>query len=646
MSRKPRRASRPLALDTLESRTLLSNDLMTGSGPWMPHTPLVAASTVLVRFKAGTTPAQEQADLAAVGGQVVQRFPSGPSVVALPPWIKLNAALTLLESNPDLVYANPDSTLHASGTVIPNDPGFSQQYGLSAIDTPDAWGITTGTSATIVAVLDTGVDLHSPDLDPHLWNNPASPSQHGWNFINNNSNIQDNNGHGTNVTGILAAIGNNGTGVAGVDWNTRIMPLRVLDSQGNGSTDTAVSAIYFAVQHGAKVINASWGGGEYSQAMIDAINYAGTLGAVFVTAAGNDGANNDAVPTYPANYRLSNELVVAGTDQNGHLASFSNYGAATVDLAAPGVNILSTVPGGYAQDTGTSMSTPFVSGTVALLAGLHPNLSATQLVNQVKATVNPDPALKGVVASGGVVNAYFALLGHVVSGPGTTASGASSTNSFPSIEARILATIDFYNEQGATPTGFVTGLYHALLGRAPDAAGLGVFIGQLQAGAPRSQIVSEFQASSEAQLTRVARWYIDEVSKVQTLDQLKRNPNLAAWGTRFSSGETVSQAQQDILSSDAYYATKGGTPAGFITSLYQGLLGRAPDAAGLANFTGQLASGFSRAQIVQEFLASVEGHLTTSARIYQQELGDVTDSIATLKNDSGVAYWAAQLGED
>ena len=570
----------------------------------------------------------------------------GQASSRLPPWIQSTAALAVLNADPDLAYADSDAPVHAMGAVIPNDPGFSQQYGLDAIDAPDAWGITTGTSSTIIAVLDSGVDLNSPDVDPHLWNNPTNPSQHGWNFINNNSDIEDYNGHGTNVTGILAAIGNNGVGVAGVDWNAQIMPLKVLDSQGNGSTQAAVSAIYFAVQNGAKVINASWGGGEYSQAMIDAINYAGTQGAVFVTAAGNDSSNNDVTQTYPASYRLPNELVVAATDQNDNLAAFSNFGATTVDLAAPGVDILSTVPGGYAQDTGTSMSTPFVSGTLALLAGLHPNFSALQLVNDIKSTVTPDPALKGVVATGGVVNAYFAMLGHVVPRRVRRRHRSHPRPSFQTVESAILQTSDFYKLQGSTSNGFVTGLYHALLGRAPDAAGLGLFVGQINAGASRAQVISEFQASSEAQLTRVARWFIDEVSPVQTLTQLKSNPNLAGWGTRFSSGETVSQAQQDILSPNDYYTLKGATPTGFITSLYQGLLGRAPDAQGLSTFVAQLGSGYTRAQVVQEFLSSTEGHLTTSARFFQEEFGDTVDSIAKLKGEQGVSYWAGLLGSD
>ena len=582
--------------------------------------------------------------MSAVGGKLIDSYPDGPSVVALPPWVNTTNALKLLNADPGMEYADADAPLHATGEIIPNDPGFSQQYGLDAIDAPQAWGITTGSGSTIIAVLDTGIDLNSPDIDPHLWRDPSNSKIHGWNFINNTSNIQDNNGHGTNVAGILGAIGNNGIGVAGVDWNSQIMPLKVLDSQGNGNTDAAVSAIYFAVQNGARVLNASWGGGAYSQAMIDAINYAGSMGAVFVTAAGNDSSNNDTTPTYPASYQLPNELVVAATDQYGNLASFSDYGATTVEVAAPGVNILSTVPGGYAEDTGTSMSTPFVSGTVALLTGAYPSLTADQLVAQIEATVTPDPALSGLVSSGGIVNAFNALTGHDTTNVGS--GGTAVGGSFPSVEAAILNSQAFYNDVGGTPTGFVTGLYHALLNRSPDPQGLAYYVGMLQSGTTNAQLVNLFQNSTEAQLTRVARWYSQEVSTSETIAQYKANPNLAAWGTRFSSGETVAQAQQDILSANSYYASSGGTPTSYITSLYKGLLDRAPDAQGLNTFLGQLNSGTPRSQIVGEILSSTEGQLTTVAYIYQQELSDTTDSIATLKNQPGVAYWASLLGAD
>jgi subtilisin family serine protease len=177
-----------------------------------------------------------------------------------------------------------------------------------------------------------------------------------------------------------------------------------------GSIDSAVSAILFAANHGARVINASWGGNEFSDAMEGAIAYAASKGCVFVTAAGNDSLNNDiATNEYPANFHLPDELSVAAIDASGNLASFSDYGAHTVDLGAPGVNIFSTVPGGFATYSGTSMATAFVSGVVSLLAGQNPGLSASDLVQRVDATVKPVPSLAGTTISGGMVDASSAL---------------------------------------------------------------------------------------------------------------------------------------------------------------------------------------------------------------------------------------------
>jgi subtilisin family serine protease len=227
--------------------------------------------------------------------------------------------------------------------------------------------------------------------------------------VANNADVQDDNGHGTHVSGIIAAAGNNGIGVAGVNWNAEIMPLKVLDQSGNGRDDATVAAINFAVQHGARVINASWGGGPYSQAVADAISAAGSHGVIFVTAAGNNGSNDDTYPFYPASYQLPNEIAVAAVDAAGNLASYSNYGARTVALAAPGTQILSTVPGGYAFESGTSMAAPFVSGVVSLVVGLHPTYTAAQVVNQVLTTTKPLASLAGRTTTGGIVDAAGAV---------------------------------------------------------------------------------------------------------------------------------------------------------------------------------------------------------------------------------------------
>lgn len=415
MSRTARRAAIALRLEQLERRALLS--IGAGAPGTMPDPSL----SLLVRFAPGVPASTTRAALGAVGAHLVESFPDGPSLVALAPGGNTAAALARLRSNPAVQYAEPDATLHAAA-VYPNDPLFPQLWGLSNpggvnIDAPAAWGITTGTPATIVAVLDTGIDLSHPEFGGRIWVNPDGGSGadgylgdvNGWNFAENTGDVQDDNGHGTHVAGILAAAGGNGNGVVGVDWNATLMPVKILDSSGGGTTDAAVKGIYFAVEHGARVINASWGGGDYSQALADAIGFAGSNGVVFVTAAGNDGTNNDKVPSYPADYRLPNEIAVAAIDPRGDLAGFSNFGAHTVDLAAPGVNILSTVPGGYAYYSGTSMATPYVAGVAALLVGLHPEYNAAQLVRRILATTKPLPSLHGKTITGGMVDAARAI---------------------------------------------------------------------------------------------------------------------------------------------------------------------------------------------------------------------------------------------
>jgi subtilisin family serine protease/subtilisin-like proprotein convertase family protein len=249
-----------------------------------------------------------------------------------------------------------------------------------------------------------GADLLRP-LSQGGWESPGrSNDLLGWNFVSNNNNPMDDNGHGTNVAGILGAVGNNGTGVTGVDWNVQIMPVKFIGSDGYGSISNFIQALNYAVQHGAKIVNNSWEGAPYSQALYDAFANAQQHGVIAVAAAGNEGTNNDYATDYPASLSqsLNNVVAVAATDNTDHLASFSNYGAHSVALAAPGVNILSTLPNGqYGAMSGTSMAAPEVAGALALVWGLHPNWSYTQVINQVINTADKLPSLQGKVSSGG-----------------------------------------------------------------------------------------------------------------------------------------------------------------------------------------------------------------------------------------------------
>ena len=228
----------------------------------------------------------------------------------------------------------------------------------------------------------------------------------GWDFVNNDNNPLDDYGHGTHVAGTIGALGNNGAGIAGVNWNVKIMALKFLDSTGSGTTDAAVEAVRYATRMGVTASNNSWGGSEDSQALHDAIIAADAAGSLFVAAAGNDANDNDVLAAFPSSYDVPNIIAVAATDQNDQLADFSSYGASSVDLGAPGVNIYSTLPGNrYDWWDGTSMATPHVTGVIALAKAAHPGATALGLKGLVLGGVDVRPGLAGLVKSEGRLNA-------------------------------------------------------------------------------------------------------------------------------------------------------------------------------------------------------------------------------------------------
>ncbi len=372
----------------------------------------------------------------------------GVDHVKLPQTMTVEGALEVFQSDPNVEYAEPNYYRYATGT--PNDALFGLLWGMhntgqtvngtagipdADIDAPEAWDITTGSSSVVVAVVDSGVSTLSVvnDLSGNIWSNPGEIPENGidddsngyvddvvgWDFVFDDNSPNDANGHGTHVAGTVAAVGNNSTGVTGVSWSTKIMALRFLDARGSGSTEDAISAILYANAKGAHVINNSWGGGGYNQSLKDAID---ASSAVVVCAAGNGGSDligddNDAVPFYPSSYTSSNLIAVAATDQNDNRASFSNYGPTSVDVAAPGVNILSTLStGGYGYLAGTSMAAPHVAGLAALIHTVSSSassgnrtLAATDIIQTIKDTVDPLSSLSGVIATGGRINAYTAV---------------------------------------------------------------------------------------------------------------------------------------------------------------------------------------------------------------------------------------------
>ncbi len=350
-------------------------------------------------------------------------------------------AIEKLRNHPAVEYV--ELNYYVSTMVIPNDTEFDKLYGLhntgqtggiadADIDAPEAWDIETGDNAIVVAVIDTGIDYEHKDLVNNMWtninevpnnsldddNNGFIDDYLGWDFYNDDNNPFDDNGHGTHVAGTIGAVGNNSEGVVGVVWNVRIMPIKFLNRFGSGSTADAIAAIEYATLMNVDVMSNSWGGSGYSQAMRDAIEAANNAGILFVAAAGNYGWNNDIYPIYPASYNNENIVSVAATDDKDSLASFSNYGVASVDLGAPGVYIYSTVPNGtcnscsssgYRYLSGTSMATPHVSGAAALIMSHFPNITHLQVKSRLLGGVDNINALEGKTVSEGRLNVLNSL---------------------------------------------------------------------------------------------------------------------------------------------------------------------------------------------------------------------------------------------
>lgn len=305
------------------------------------------------------------------------------------------------------------------------------QKGLPRIDisAEDAWEITIGSKAVVVAVIDTGIDFSISDLKDNAWTNALEANGaagvdddangyvddiHGYDFAHDDGDATDDHSHGSHCAGTIGGRGNDGSGVAGVSWDVTLMAVKFLDENGSGNLANAVKAVDYARKNGAKIMSNSWGGGGESAILKKAIEDARDAGSLFVAAAGNDGSDNDESPTFPASYAVDNVLAVAAIDNRGELADFSNFGAATVHVAAPGVNILSTTPSGLKFYSGTSMATPHVSGIAALVAAVGPTLSYTDLKNKIVSTVRKTKALSGKVSSGGLANAYSALTGQIL----------------------------------------------------------------------------------------------------------------------------------------------------------------------------------------------------------------------------------------
>lgn len=422
--------------------------------------PQSVAGEILVRFRKDAP--KSEVSIEQNGAQVslqLERF-AGSEIVeglrlARVAPADTDLAIKALRARPDVVYAEPNY-LHYKDAA-PNDPRYGELWGLknngalggtvgADIQAEAAWDITAGSHNIMVAVIDEGVDTSHPDLQANVWTNPGEipgngvdddangyvDDLHGFDFFHNDASVYDGPGtnpdgsivdsHGTHVAGTIGASGNNGLGVVGVNWQTNLMSLKFLGPDGGSSADLLKALAYAKMMRdrwvssggtqGAniRVTNNSYGGGNFSQAEVDAIQSLGTSGILFVASAGNDGANANLFPSYPGSYDLPNVIAVAATDRNDNLAGFSNRGNRAVQLGAPGAGILSTFPGGvYSLLSGTSMASPHTSGVAALVLAVHPEFTVNRLRAALLFGGDPKPALDQTTVTGRRLNAFGSL---------------------------------------------------------------------------------------------------------------------------------------------------------------------------------------------------------------------------------------------
>ncbi|UCG51055.1 MAG: S8 family serine peptidase [Candidatus Latescibacterota bacterium] len=416
-----------LAMGVFAVLTMTGRDL--GSQEVIGHAP----NQVIVKMRPGSAPTDKDAVLANLGASVIRHF----SLIDAELWqisgLSPEDAVERFSNDPRIEYIEPDYIVYADD-LFPDDPEFERLWGLhntgqtggtpdADIDAPEAWQIETG-DTVLVGVIDTGVDWTHEDLAANMWINPGEipgndtdddgngyvDDVRGWDFVGNDELPMDDHGHGSHVSGTIAAVGNNGIGVVGVSWSARIMALKFLNSEGQGYTSGAISAVEYATMMGAKLTNNSWGGGGASEALRDAIEASGNAGMLFVASAGNAGRDTDVFPQYPAAYDLENIITVAWTNHNDGLAMNSNYGATTVDLGAPGQGIYSSLPGNtYGYYNGTSMAAPHVSGAASLLWADSPGLGNLEVKELILSSVDSIPDLVGRSVTGGRLNVFGAL---------------------------------------------------------------------------------------------------------------------------------------------------------------------------------------------------------------------------------------------
>ena len=424
----------------------------------------VVKGEIVVKYKSSadkTVKASHARSISAVSKGGLNQL--GIDVMKLPEGMSVESAVNYYKSLPDVEFAEPNFIRHAS--VIPDDTRYAtQQWGVQRVDCPAAWDVIKASWSVIVAVIDTGVDYNHPDLIGSV------DRINGYNFVAGNTNTMDDNGHGTHVSGIISAMTNNAAGVAGVSWGARILPIKVLDATGSGSTVFISSGIPYAVSKGAKIINMSLGGEDLSLAERFAVDDAYSKGVIIVAASGNGGSDGigDPLVAFPA--ALDDVIAVGASGKDNKIAEFSNYGS-EIDVVAPGIDIWSTVTmtnlgspidflwdsSGYASSDGTSMATPFVSGVVALILAKDSTLTFSDVYEKITGSATDiPPADRDDFTGYGLINASGAV-GYKVPVPQSTLTTVSYPNPFsPSKGQRA----DIYLSKNLKGTTIKTTIYN------------------------------------------------------------------------------------------------------------------------------------------------------------------------------------------
>jgi subtilisin family serine protease/subtilisin-like proprotein convertase family protein len=447
-----------------KSKPAIISPSVPSPGPGVGAAPYVKGE-LLVQYKPQTSSQIRGMNRYAFGVDLKREIRSSSAsgvleLIQFPTSVSVESARAWFSRQPDVAFAEPDYLYSTS--AVSNDPYYTsgQLWGMYGDDTPtpvgpagttNAYGIAaekawnegvTGSKSVFVGVIDTGIQVTHPDLVNNIWVNPYDPIDgidndgngyvddvNGWDFVNNDNSVYDSvdDDHGTHVAGTIGGKGNNGIGVAGVNWDVTIISAKFLGANGGTSAD-AVRAIDYMTdlknRHGINLVatNNSWGGGSYSQSMHDAIIREAKVDIIFAAAAGNSTSNNDSLDNYPSNYStltgtstesaasFESVIAVASIASDGSISGFSSYGATTVDIGAPGSGIYSSVPtSAYASLNGTSMATPHVAGAIALYASLYPTATANQIRDVLLQTVVPTPSLAGLTVTGGRLNIYNAL---------------------------------------------------------------------------------------------------------------------------------------------------------------------------------------------------------------------------------------------